>query len=204
MATITITKPDLGFAAVHIKGRAPYVQNRFGAKAQAQIQATQEAGSQSRSKKARTARDFAANYQDALHVTAEGWYGIPAPAIRAAMIDACRMTGAKMTFAKMSVFVQHDGFDKDDNTPLVRILGEPEAFMAYVRNQTGVVDLRCRPMWKEWDATVRLQWDLGQFSGSDILNLLMRAGLQVGIGEGRPFSKNSSGMGWGIFEVVSD
>jgi len=32
--------------------------------------------------------------------------------------------------------------------------------------------------------------------------LLARVGMQVGIGEGRPDSKNSAGMGWGLFEVV--
>jgi hypothetical protein len=28
-----------------------------------------------------------------------------------------------------------------------------------------------------------------------------RVGAQVGIGEGRPDSKNSTGMGWGTFEI---
>jgi len=41
------------------------------------------------------------------------------------------------------------------------------------------------------------------FSGADIANLVLRAGIQVGIGEGRPFSKNSCGMGWGTFEITS-
>jgi len=34
-----------------------------------------------------------------------------------------------------------------------------------------------------------------------LTNLLARAGLQVGIGEGRPDSKNSAGMGWGLFQI---
>jgi hypothetical protein len=28
-------------------------------------------------------------------------------------------------------------------------------------------------------------------------------GRQVGIGEGRPDSRNSCGMGWGLFEIVN-
>ena len=36
----------------------------------------------------------------------------------------------------------------------------------------------------------------------EVRNLLVRAGVQVGIGEGRPYSKKSYGMGWGTFEVV--
>lgn len=34
-----------------------------------------------------------------------------------------------------------------------------------------------------------------------MVNLLSRAGLQVGIGEGRPDSKKSAGMGYGLFTV---
>jgi hypothetical protein len=30
---------------------------------------------------------------------------------------------------------------------------------------------------------------------------MARVGLQVGIGEGRPDSKNSAGMGWGLFTI---
>ena len=36
---------------------------------------------------------------------------------------------------------------------------------------------------------------------SDITNLMKRLGIQVGIGEGRPDSKESCGLMWGLFEV---
>ena len=36
----------------------------------------------------------------------------------------------------------------------------------------------------------------------DVANLIMRAGMQAGIGEGRPFSKESAGIGYGLFEVM--
>ena len=35
----------------------------------------------------------------------------------------------------------------------------------------------------------------------DVVNLMVRVGLQVGIGEGRPSSKKSNGIGWGLFDV---
>jgi hypothetical protein len=134
----------------------------------------------------------------------DGSPGIPASAFRAAMIDACRLVGFKMTEAKMSVFVQADGFDADDGTPLVRFSGgEPEMTQFTVRNATGVADVRVRPMWRRWEAILRIQYDADQFKEADVLNLLLRAGLQVGVGEGRPFSKKSAGMGWGTFTIVS-
>ena len=47
-----------------------------------------------------------------------------------------------------------------------------------------------------------IRWDADQFTLDDVTNLLSRVGLQVGIGEGRPDSKNSAGMGWGLFEIA--
>lgn len=67
----------------------------------------------------------------------------------------------------------------------------------------GVADIRWRPMWEQWSAKVRVRWDANQFSAQDVVNLLSRAGMQVGIGEGRPDSKASNGMGWGMFEVLA-
>jgi Fur family ferric uptake transcriptional regulator len=40
-----------------------------------------------------------------------------------------------------------------------------------------------------------------EFSDEDIVNLLYRAGTQCGIGEGRPDSSSSNGLGWGLFEI---
>jgi hypothetical protein len=49
---------------------------------------------------------------------------------------------------------------------------------------------------------VHLKWDADMFTASDIANLLARAGIQCGIGAGRPLSKSSSGLGWGTWKVV--
>jgi hypothetical protein len=56
-------------------------------------------------------------------------------------------------------------------------------------------------LWKEWYVEPVIQFDEDQFSTADILNLLRRVGLQVGLGEGRPDSRNSSGLGYGTFQV---
>jgi hypothetical protein len=199
---IRITPPKLISASIQIRGISPYVQNAFSEKARQQIEATQRAGSQSRTRKVREAKQFEELLEAATHRSREGWIGFPAAAIRNACIDACRLVGFKMTFAKLSLFCEADGVDPKDGTPLVRIDGTPERHEGAVRNASGVVDLRWRPIFYEWGATVRLTWDGDQFSATDVLNLLHRAGMQVGIGEGRPNSPNSNGLGWGRFEVV--
>jgi hypothetical protein len=201
--TVTISPPKFHTAQIHIQGISPFVQLKFSQKTIDGIREKQEQGSTARSKRTREARDFNDDFVNAQHRSTEGWAGIPASAFRQAAIDVCRMTGAKMTFAKMSVFVNADGFDATEGTPLVRIIGgEPEPNVSHVRNATGVVDLRARAMWREWGAVVSVTFDADQFTIDDVVNLFSRAGVQVGVGEGRPFSKNSSGMGWGMFQVT--
>ena len=120
------------------------------------------------------------------------------------MISVCRLVGYKMTLAKMSLFVEADGIDRVSSIPLVRIQSEGGHIkhVAAVRNATGVLDLRARPMWHDWKITLRIEFDADQFSLSDVVNLLSRAGRQAGIGEGRPDSKASAGQGWGTFRVA--
>lgn len=188
---------------LHIEGTAPLVIARFSEKAKALIRAKHEAGGAARSKKSREARDFQVDYEAAMHVSNEGWHGIHAAAFRNAAIDACGAAGFVMTKARMGVFIEADGFDEIDGVPLVRITnGEPECWIAPTRNQTGVVDLRARPMWREWGATVRVRYDADMFALDDIVNLFHRVGQQVGVGEGRPKSKNSNGIGMGTFRLV--
>lgn len=204
--SVTISAPKFEVAAISIEGTSPYVQHRFSTKARNQIISTQEAGSTSRKGKTRAPKDFDETYRAAMYLSRQGWHGIPASAFRNAAISACRIVGFKMTLAKLSLFIEADGFDAEDGTPLVRITnGEPTPHFAPARNANGSVDIRCRPMWQEgWQATVRVRWDSEQFTAVDIANLLSRVGGQVGVGEGRPDSRMSSGLGWGLFKLITD
>lgn len=200
--TITIAPLKLGTLAIQIKGTAPLMQARFTAKAMAAMRAKMEAGPTAKKGGKREARDFEDDFLQAQHISVDGINGIPASAFRNACIDCCRMAAFRMTHARMSIFIEADGFDKIDGTPLVNIEGgPPEQSQLAVRNQTGVADIRVRPMWRNWGATVRVRFDRDQFTDSDVVNLIARAGQQVGIGEGRPFSKSSNGLGFGTFVV---
>lgn len=204
--TLIITAPNFQTAEFVIRGTAPLVINKFSAKAKQEMIDKQMAGSQAKKGKKREAKNFDECFEQARHVSTDGWDGIPASGIRKAMIGACRLVNFKMTIAKMSVFVEADGIDADEGTPLVKIISEnpPEKHIGYTRNATGVCDIRARPMWRQWGAKVRLKFDADQFSAQDVANLLARVGVQVGLCEGRPDSKESTGMGWGTFEIVQD
>lgn len=199
---VEITAPDIRRLQFRIVGTAPYVQNKFSQKAREQMRKSQESEAKGK-RKPKEAKNFKETYEQAKHISDDGWYGIPAPAFRAGMISACRLVGFTMTQAKLAVFIEPDGFDADDGTPLVRITkGEPHVHESVVRIQQ-TTDVRWRPMWKPgWEAIVTVQYDAGMFSESDVANLMMRVGLQVGVGEGRPDSKTSAGQGWGTFMIA--
>lgn len=198
---VTITPPKFEVIALNIIGESPLVICKFSQKAREQIKATQAAGSQKKKGGAREGKDHEAMYHAARHLSEDGWDGIHAGAFRNAMIDACRLVGYKMTLAKMGIFIEADGFDADGGVPLVRIVGEPRQHEAMGRNATGGADLRIRPMYWPWRMDLRVKFDAQMFTTADVVNLLSRAGQQVGIGEGRPFSKASAGVGWGTFRI---
>ncbi len=201
---IVIKPPNFKRIEFTVTGIAPLMQARFSEKARQKMHADMEAGSTAKTKKKREPRDFKADFEGAMHKSTEGWIGVPASAFRNACIDVCRMTGFKMTHAKMSIFVEHDGLDKVDGHPLVKLqAGKPEYTEMPVPNANGRTDLRVRPMWREWAVKLRIRFDADQFTSNDVANLLERAGMQVGIGEGRPYSKMSNGMGYGMFTIKS-
>lgn len=202
--TVIISPPKFERIKLRLIGTAPYMQARFAAKAMQAMKAKMEAGPTAKKGRKRDARDFGDDFRQAQHISADGWNGIPAGALRNACIDVCRMVGFKMTHAKMSIFLEADGLDAIDGTPLVMLdAPPPERVDMATRNATGVADIRVRPMWRQWAANVVVRFDADQFTASDVVNLLSRAGEQVGIGEGRPFSKSSNGIGFGTFRVES-
>jgi hypothetical protein len=198
--SVAIAAPRIRAVKIKIIGTAPYMQARFSQKAMLAMMGKMD-GTIKKGTKQRDNRDYDEDYHNAMHLSTEGWNGIPASSIRAALISACRLVGFKMTIAKLSVFVQGEGLDKVDGAPLIRIYGDPERSDMPTRNATGVFDIRIRPLWREWSATPTIQFDEDQFSLQDVLNLLARAGMQVGLGEGRPDSRASAGLGYGTFRV---
>lgn len=200
--TVTIKPPNFGIVEFLARGQAPLVIHRFSAKTKAQMKLKMETGKAAGNKKNREAKATDDLYEEARYRSAEGWDGFNASSIRAAMISACRLVGFKMTLAKLSVFVEKDGVDRDEpQIPLIRIYGDPVKQEDMARVETGQPYVTVRAAYHDWSAKIRIRYDADQFTLADVSNLMARVGLQVGIGEGRPDSKNSAGMGWGLFTI---
>lgn len=133
------------------------------------------------------------------------WEGFNASGIRIGSIDVCRLVNFKMTLAKLSIFVLADGVDiYSPMYQLIRIIGKSEKFETIGRTSTGVAMLVIRPMYFPWGANLRIRYDAGQFTATDVTNLIWRLGEQNGICEGRHNSKESAGQGWGCFKIVNE
>ena len=201
--TITIKAPNFAVAEFTIRGTAPLVIHRFSAKTKREFEEKMMEGTTAKGRKKHGPKDLDELYNDARYISQDGWDGFHAGAIRNAMISACRLINYKMTLMKLSCFVEADGRDaKEPQIPLIRIHGKPIRQDDIARVETGQPYLTIRPAYHDWSAKVRIRFDADQFTGQDVANLLSRVGVQVGIGEGRPDSKNSAGMGWGTFEVL--
>jgi hypothetical protein len=200
---IVIAAPKFEVAQFHLIGTAPLVIHRFSTKTKLEMKAKMETGKSASSRKNREAKDTDDLFQEARYISREGWDGFHAASIRNAMISACRLVNFKMTLAKLSVFVEADGWDKvEPQIPLLRIGdAEAEKLETMARVETGQPYVTVRAIYHNWTADPRIRFDADQFSVSDVANLLARVGMQVGIGEGRPDSKNSAGQGWGLFSV---
>lgn len=201
--SVKITPPNIKTAVFKIVGTAPLVIHRFAAKAKAgMLQKIAEGTVKARGKKEFKATNTDDTFNEARYISREGWDGFNVSSIRCAIIRACSLVNYKMTLAKLSVFVEADGRDAaEPEFGLIRIHGKARKLEMIARVETGQAYVTVRPIYDEWFANVRLSYDADQFSLEDVTNLLARAGSQVGIGEGRAYSKNSCGMGWGSFRV---
>lgn len=203
--SVSIKPPNFQEAMFQIKGTAPLVIHRFSVKTREQMKQKMETGKAASSRKNREAKDTDDIFNESRYISTEGWDGFHAASIRNAMIGVCRLVNFKMTLAKLSVFVEADGWDKfEPQIPLIRIHGKPTKQEDMARVETGQPYVTVRAAYHDWSANVRIRWDGDQFTLSDVTNLLMRVGMQNGIGEGRPNSKNSAGMGWGLFEIAKN
>lgn len=192
--------------AVTIEGVSAYVPSKFGGRTVEKMLAYFSGGSRKHSPAAKgELPDPEEEAQSRLYVTPEGKYGIPAVALRKAVIEAGRFCNMVMRRLYGAIDVEPQGIDRDNGLPLVLLEGsEPRTFVSAVKNTSGTRDLRYRPYFEPgWRATFTLCYDSDTVSEGDLKELLEKAGMNVGIGDGRPLSPNSPGLGFGRFKTVS-
>jgi hypothetical protein len=175
-------------ARIPIEGTAPLIQHRFSAKAR-QMMLDRMQGTAAE----REPKDPEALFEAAIYRLPGDRYGHPAVAFKDAIVGGARFyKGSKLTMTglRIMIFVVGEGADS-----LTEIDGEPKMREDPVRNATGVADLRYRPVYWPWRATLTINYIANQIS-LDSLVALVDAGGNVGVGEWRPE--------FGTFKVADD
>jgi len=152
----------------------------------------------------REVRDPEAEYQAAFYrIAREGEidaYGFPVTGFKASIVGAARFYGKaiKMTELKQFIFMRGE-LTKADPQQLVEIVGTPEMREDVVRlgGMSRSADLRYRPEFKQWRATLDVTFVQSSLSQGSVLSLIDAAGLGVGVGEWRPEKRGE----FGCFQV---
>ena len=153
----------------------------------------------------RDLRDPEKEFRESLYVVTRGIYGVPASGFASAMVSACRfLDDLPMTHARSLFYIRGEG----PRGGLVRVLdvkgrpAKPEMDEDFVRvpPRTGTMMPCWRARFDEWQCQLSFMInDTRLISVEAMVNLLDRAGTQIGICEGRP---EKTGFRYqGMFEV---
>ena len=176
---------------------SPLLMHKFSEKAKKAIEDKQ----QQKAAKAREAKDPEAEFRGAMYLmpgaAADSDHpdvGFPASGFKNAIVSACRFVdGIPMTRVRGALFILADA------AGLVRInYGEVRMREDAVRvggkgKGTGTLDLRYRPEFLDWSATLRVQYNAAVISPEQIVNLINIAGFSIGIGDYRPERDGENG-----------
>jgi hypothetical protein len=190
---VNLQRLRVNVANVEIRGVTPLIVHRFDEKAK-QMMLDAQTG-KARVKKA--PKDPVADAERALYRLEDGRCGFPAVGFKAAIIGAARQfDGLTMTALKQAIFVEGEGRDQ-----LVPIVGDWRMREDTVRVGQGVADLRYRPEFSPWSATLQIRYLASALTYEAVIALIDAAGWG-GVGEWRPSAPKSHTGTYGRFEVV--
>jgi len=140
-------------------------------------------------------RDPAAEFQEARHLRPDGTDGFPASGLRKAAKEAVTWcTGISKKIVSGSLFVTDA-----DGSNLMRIYTEEEPVCVCDPTRIGkfpnkVAGLAYRPYFKNWHMKIRVLFDPSALSEQQVINLINRAGMSIGLGDWRPEKGGVNGM----------
>jgi hypothetical protein len=139
----------------------------------------------------RDVKDPQQDYEEAFYRLPDGHPCFPSVAFKAAIVSAARQVdGLPMTFLRGALHIDGE---------FVPIEGEPRMREDTVRVGNGTADLRYRPGFPEWSATLPIRLNRRALTLEQLLALIDQAGFSVGVGEFRPEKDGA----WGMFRVDS-
>lgn len=175
---------------VPIVGESPLIVHKFSEKAKrAMLDAMQSRRSPKEPK------DPQAEYEAAAYRLADGSYGFPSDAFKQATKAAARFYGKDVTMTAINQFVFVRGELGEDGRMFVKIESPEEPVMRedVVTVGRGGTDLRYRPQFWPWKATLEVVYFTSVLTRDSVLSLIDAGGLAVGVGEWRPAKNGTFG-----------
>jgi hypothetical protein len=145
--------------------------------------------------KSREKKDPEKDYQSARYIR-NGKDVFPSTAFKKAMVDAGFMLGIPRPAIRAAIFVLGEFVEIkiSDKKPAMR---EDAVRVGPFSNR--VADLRYRPEYIDWTATLRIQYREDMFTASQVAALVQNAGFSIGVGEWRPQKEGQHGR----FDIVT-
>lgn len=179
-AAVVIDRIDAETIRVPIIGTTPLVTHRFSEKAKRQMLDNMQGR-----KSPKESKDPEAEYEAAAYRFADGGYGMPVIAFKAATVGGARFYAA-VTMTALKQFMFFRGELGVDGQMLARIEGEPRMREDVVRVGRGGADLRYRPEFMPWRTTIDVTYVTSALTRGSVLSLIDAGGMGVGVGEWRP------------------
>jgi len=189
--TVELKEFKIKQVVIPIKGISPLIVHKFDQKVIIEMEAKQQGKSKTEKHKIRVPED---DFEGAKHKSPLGWDGFPAGGFKRSMIRGAKNTGVVMKDAMSAFFVKADC----EETHLVKINGNCRMRTDMVRVGMGSADVRYRPEYLDWNASLTIEFNEGMLSLDQILQMISAAGYGVGVGDWRP----EKGGGYGRYELV--
>ena len=187
---IEISRIGTGRMLVPIIGMTPLITHKFSEKAKKQMLDAMQGR-----KNPKAPKDPEAEYIAAAYRLDDGGYGVPAIAFKSATVSAARFFGKDVTMVGLRQTLFFSGeMSKTEGQMMVRIEGgDPVRREDVVRVGNGGTDLRYRPYFAEWGATLDVLFVKSMLTSESVLSLIEAGGLGVGVGEWRPEKRGDMG-----------
>jgi len=180
--TEQINIDKIGRETLHVPiiGTSPLITHRFSEKAKRLMLDNMQGR-----KSPKSVKNPEEEYEAAFYRLKDGRYGFPALAFKSATVGGARFYhGLTMTSLKQTIFF--NGEPGSDGQQLIAIDGEPNMREDVVRVNRGGTDLRYRPEFREWSATLEVLYVTSLLTRASVLSLIDAGGMGVGVGEWRP------------------
>lgn len=194
---IELPRIEIRLMDVTVIGDSPLIVHAWSQKAKLEMLGKQ----MKKATGAREAKDPVADFEASLYRLADGGYGFPSVAFKAAAVTAITSVAGMTKVAARQAF-QILGEDVDvkgafegtmARQNLVRLSGAPTMREDLVRVGMGTADIRYRGEFADWSARLLVRFNANVLSEAQILNILNVAGFGVGVGEWRPEKDGSHG-----------